>query len=270
MRRTRLVGIILTIGLSMAFGMGRGVAQDLPDCWCVPDVVGNDVKVAIDTCGLDIGYNATCERAVSHPEVKGGQRMYAHGKWVIWFTVDAIKLPPAPRDSIVRITWDAIDTAYPEMRAGFQALEEQFGPFHLDKRLPHKVSGIESQKFYLWFENYANVDTATRALLTIPNTEGGFGDGFGFLTSAVDEFKAAERSGMLVYPVPTGEYLYVRSTGVAPLYIVDRLGIVVRRIDPSREPSATPDSITIDVSDLASGMYFIVSEGRVQQFIVMR
>jgi len=157
MRRTRLVGIILTIGLSMALGMERGVAQDLPDCWCVPDVAGNEEQVAIDTCGLDIGYNATCERAVSHPEVKSGERMYAHGRWGIWFTVDAIKLPPAPRDSTVRVTWDAIDPAYPEIRAGFQALEEQFGSFHLDKRLPQEVSGERSQNFYWTYSRF--VDT---------------------------------------------------------------------------------------------------------------
>jgi len=135
--------------------------------------------ILIDTAGVP--------RDVSKPGDLLSGELYAHGKWVIWFTVDAIKLPPAPRDSIVRITWDAIDTAYPEMRAGFQALEEQFGPFHLDKRLPHKVSGIESQKFYLWFENYVNVTKVNMALSTIPGTKGGFGDMPGQLLYTPDD-----------------------------------------------------------------------------------
>jgi len=66
-------------------------------------------------------------RAVSKPSDLLFGELYAHGRWGIWFSVDAIKLPTAPRGSTVHVRWDAIDPAYAEMREGFQALEEQFG-----------------------------------------------------------------------------------------------------------------------------------------------
>jgi len=196
--------------------------------------------------------------------------MHAHGRRRVWFTVDAIKLPPARRDSIVRITWDAIDTAYPEMRAGFQALEEQFGPFHLDKRFPHEVSGTESQKFILWFEQYANVDTATRALLTIPNTEGGFGDGFGVLTSNVEESQATTLPGITVYPIPARDYLYVDATGVDRAHIINGEGTIVKTVDLTAAASVSADRLRIDVSDLPSGLYVIWWESTARRFLIVR
>lgn len=136
-------------------------AQGMPNCWCVPfdsRLVVNVDSVAIDTCGLNT--TLSCTALVQDQEMNyriwHERRYYAKKYWRVTFTQDVIHLPPLPRDSMVYVSWQAIDTNYPTLRAGLQAIEQQYGSFRLRKVFPAADTGEFSYRFQADFSQYVN------------------------------------------------------------------------------------------------------------------
>jgi hypothetical protein len=75
----------------------------------------NPDSVRIDTCSSSPTFN----------------QLYGKRWFYIKFTHYVIDLPQAPADTILEVSWTAIDTAYPSLRTAFAALESKYGTLHM-------------------------------------------------------------------------------------------------------------------------------------------
>jgi hypothetical protein len=128
--------------------------------------------------------------------------MFANRWWEIEFDVDAIVLPALPSDSIVEVGWRSIDTIYPNIRAGFEALEGTFGTIILRKQDPEATTGENSRIFDMRVGQYAEVDSVTTIADTIPNVRCEFVGGFIFPAGVVPADKREHKMELVVQPNP--------------------------------------------------------------------
>ena len=94
-----------------------------------------------------------------------------------WFSLDfayyVIDVPSAPHDTILEMSWTAIDTSYSALRTAFSNLESKFGTLVLRKDIPDRVdSSAQASRLYsVRFVNYVCVDSVLDYLDSFPDFE---------------------------------------------------------------------------------------------------
>lgn len=117
-----------------------------------------DLFIDTTTVNRDLLYHAHTETEL----------LYSRSGWHVQFQADVVPLPALPADSIVEIEWTEIDTAYPEVRAGFDSLESRFGGFLLRKDYPARTTGNGGNSYTLIFDDPVNVDDVAAQADAIP------------------------------------------------------------------------------------------------------
>lgn len=149
--------------------------QGTLNCWCMPfdsTTVVNADSVMVDTCGLSTPLSCVdmVQNETINIRVWNERRYYAKRSWRVSFEEDIIHLPSLPSDSLVYVSWQAIDTNYPAVRAGFQAIEQQYGSFRLRKVFPAAATGEYSRRFEADFVQYVNALDVMSAFNGVPLT----------------------------------------------------------------------------------------------------
>jgi hypothetical protein len=260
-----LMKVLALAILLPVFAWSKAAAQG--DCQCRPvssSQIANPDSIIIDTCGLG-GDWTTCEQAATYADPS---RMYADRWWHIAFEVDAIALPVLPSDSIVEVSWRSIDTAYHDLRSGFEAVEQTFGTVTLRKKYPQEATGEFARLFRMRIGKYSNVDSVTKMTDTIPDVFCGFDAGFTFPAGVVSPENPNTRIALAVRPNPAASRIQVCGAGLradASLAIFDVTG---RRVSLDIPPPAADGCSSVDVSRLSSGLYFIRSKTASVCFVV--
>ncbi len=82
-------------------------------------------------------YVDTCLTTHAHPV------FWDKGPYFIQFNTDAIKLGYGAPDSDLEVSWEAIDTAFPQLRATFEALANNIGSYTLKKNWARRYLRFE-------------------------------------------------------------------------------------------------------------------------------
>ena len=159
------IKILLFIILILLPG-SRMFVQEIPDCMCPPlsypktgQLINQDSSLVFDTCGVWYP-SADCDSAfwnnVNSIHFDSAMiRVYAKKSWDVKFDVPAIPLDSVGYDTLLYVTYDAIDSInYPNIKHGFKQLEIDYGTFRLRKIRPDVTIGKLSQYFVLYFDNY--------------------------------------------------------------------------------------------------------------------
>ncbi len=134
----------------------------------VPNSYNADSVFAIDTCLVP--NSVACDSILSLDR----QAKYQVGLYTKRFNItfnefNYIPLPTLPADSLVFVTWQQIDTSFPETRAGFSALEARFGSFLIRKIRPSKtdLSDVGSRVYVVYFPNFQFADSVLEYIQSI-------------------------------------------------------------------------------------------------------
>jgi hypothetical protein len=266
--------------------------EDLDPCWIIPCLDTeymqgiNPDTLAIDTCGFYVesgGYyfnsHDWCEEIRSQKNALVLQfitqkRYYSKRGWHLRFEVMAIKLPWAPEDSILECNWNAIDTAYPEIRQGFQELEEKYGNLILRKSDPcdttYSYYSYKSQIFTVHFQNWLNTVEVAEALNNIPKSVGGFSGYFDVTTSFIIENEGKSNSLFEVYPNPSENKITIKINEInnnnnsINIYSLDGKLQITQLIQYSSE------TIDIDTSKLINGIYLVIYNNQQTKIVIRR
>lgn len=165
--------------------------RGLSNCQCVPvDVPAkgfyNPATLAIDTCDVN-SFPSDCNAALGRLGANHwNEKTYAYNAWVVEFLTPALWLPRAPFDSLVEVTWAAIDTnSHRSIRASFAALEDHFGPYVFQKIDPADTG---SWRYRLVFDSYFHRDSVLNALSLIDSLDAEFGPGLYQDASGISPF----------------------------------------------------------------------------------
>ena len=139
---------------------GRAHAQQVDSCFAlfqnvytgVP--IDNPDSVMVDTCGVS-------QLSLLDPAYWTWDSMYAKRYWSVIFQYHVISLDSVSSDSILIVPWTAIDTAYPEIRAIFEGIDNSFGGVRLIKQEPQIADSnfSPSNEFLVTVGNYSPVDS---------------------------------------------------------------------------------------------------------------
>lgn len=238
-------------------------ASTSAQCNCVPH---NDPahgfalsdSMRYDTCGLGVYPGSCTDAARLHGRDSAGfWRITAESGWFIQFSVDAIRLAPAPADTTLDVHWEAIDSTYLKLRSGFQAMENRFGPFVLRKRFPQADTGEASRAFILRLTTYQNIDTVVLAIDNVDSLvvcEGGPLFAWADNVAMEDTRETPHAAMVSCYPSPVGDLLHLR-TALAGcddrLVIADAIGRTVQ----VKECVGAHGLFEINVQNLPPGVY---------------
>ena len=121
------------IAIAVLLFMGSASAEaDRDSCYCKPDSI-NFPQTIVDTCGTRVTNFGGCEpclRAATLFATGYLERIYAPRLYDIELGFKPVRSPVMVGDSLVRFTWNDIDTTYAEFRAFMQEIEGRFGKYH--------------------------------------------------------------------------------------------------------------------------------------------
>lgn len=185
---------------------------------------------------------------------------YARKWYEIIFDQSVIRLPWAPRDSVVEVTWHTVDTAYPAIRSALQDIENKFGMYYLRKEDPEDtiVSSVDSRSYMIRFDSLVNADSVMPLLRAVPNSTSDFKSRPSPLTYVQGEKQGGDPT-YLIFPNPVTDrgliFLSGAKTALNNIHaeIIDATGKVFRRFH-IRNQRETP----IDFSGLAQGTYLLI------------
>ena len=236
-------------------------------------------SLAIDTCGLNVIPGSTCNQVI---HTKGGiewdpvlqirgEREYDFTNYIVQNL--PIDLPADTNDTTLAdpldtssknafATWQNIDSSkYDSLYIGFKKLEVTFGKYLFMKDSPWFIPN--EGDFWIIFNRYVEIDSVVNAINAIDSNlnctngdiiyrESGGGD-------FINEIKFNDRSNFMVYPLPASNSINIqmgnKNENNMILIISNILGQNVKIIN---ELSANVNNIlTIDVSDLTSGIYIM-------------
>ncbi len=213
----------------------------------------NPDSILVDTCLVGL---CQCGDPVIGAWIKRG--------FYIYFDTNTIPLGWAPHDADVEVTWQAIDTSYPALRSAFQNLEQRFGTYTLKKQYPDDTGSIEygARDFFLILSNYVPFDSIYFALDSVSEIQTAF-----YWPVVADVVPILKRStnNLQLFPNPAGSEIQISCNGdtfKGGIQILNPLGIVVKTVAISDESS----SVTIDISDLPSGYYYLICNGNFLPF----
>ena len=144
------------IAIAVLLFMGSASAEaDRDSCYCKPDSI-NFPQTIVDTCGTRVTNFGGCEPCLRAATLFY-ERVYARRLYVIDFGFKPVRSPLMVGDSLVRFTWNDIDTTRAELRVFMQEIEGRFGKYHF-----HVINSYFPNLYYLEFEFRARVDSVLR------------------------------------------------------------------------------------------------------------
>jgi hypothetical protein len=197
--------------------------------------------VMIDTCAASPTFN----------------KLYGRKWFAYLFDEYVIRIPWAPPDSVVELTWRSIDTSFPDVRSDFASLEDEFGSYKLIKANPTDTSGsIPSRGYSIRFLQYVDIDTVVYKLKSFNH---GKADFVSYPTPVLGITGDDNEYPFVATPNPTRGGVSVKSStydmGVDKYQIVDVSGRLLAsghiQVNDSHE-------LFIDLSEYPSGVYFIL------------
>jgi hypothetical protein len=266
---------ILLLLLLLLAPANKLLMQEIPDCMCPPlkhppsgYLVNQDSAIVIDTCGIWYP-SISCDSAYwgnvfSKYGLEAIKRIYAKNTWLIWFDVKAIPLPEAPSDSVIEVTWRDIDSLnYPEIKDSLKSIEQIYGTYKLIKVNPQFTEPDIGQSFDVIFENYVNVNELTKKFRDCPFAHCDF---LNWLSDDYpDDVKDNHNDSLIIYPNPAFYFLYIKSNNdlIDNINIISTLGCQ----QPLNINKQYDKIVVVNVSRLPSGVYFIVLNSKIYEFI---
>lgn len=124
------------------------------DDWHPPFAAGNPDSVLVDTCSGSSTYGS----------------FYARKWFRIAFGAYVIPLPTFSADTIIEVSWTAVDTSFSDLRAGLQLIEAKYGSFVLRKLYPESndTANGASSNFAVRFASAVCVDSVVHAFASLP------------------------------------------------------------------------------------------------------
>ncbi len=120
------------------------MVQDTAGCGCT--------GLKVDTTGISTNFFP------NGPYPTG--RIYAKQYWHVELPSNALRLGYGAIDSIITVSWTAIDTSFHALRDSFQVLESAYGvTLTLRKVYPTDTTGLNDRIYWLSFDEYLNTDS---------------------------------------------------------------------------------------------------------------
>jgi hypothetical protein len=192
-----------------------------------------------------------------------------------YFSPPILNLPWAPADSILEVSWRAIDTSFPAIRDSFQNLELKIDSFVLQKVYPDDTVLIHNSDsgsvipryFYLRFLGYGyyNEDSIASALSSIPGITFLLPGPPDVVPAGVSESNQNPQNHLHLFPNPAGETIRLQSDTdniYGQIEIIDALGRTIRSILVAQGIQ----DVEIDIHDLPSGSYSLLCGNNIVPF----
>lgn len=249
-------------------------------CRCTPlddtvRLIFNVDTIAVDTCGLGEAYTDCYAAYRAVYQVWGEDtlvsRRWVRGRWEIKFLVDAIQLPPAPADSMIYLTWRAVDSSYGWLRTALHNLEKKYGRYTLRKQSPEDTTLPYGQWYFLRFDNWVNLQSAQYDLHAIDSCSATFEGGI-IQSDGVHQGQLGPPDGaMTVYPQPASQLIYVQTAAVSSRFSlsVAAFDLLGRRYD-LRAANSGFGTLAINIEQLPEGVYSLHAGGHWMRFLVRR
>lgn len=193
-------------------------------------------------------------------------RLYAKRGFSVVFDSIVLRIPLAPSDSVLRVSWQEIDTAYPAVRAGFQALEARFGSLHLRKIFPDDTGMYTAaRRFDIEFDDYDLVDSILSYLDTIPLVQASFR----WPSAPASVRRRRCDSQFSVFPNPAREHFHVRSSSgafVKDIQIITHSGYTIYRVKVAPFSS----DVVIELDHLRPGTYQVLVNEQVLPLVILK
>jgi hypothetical protein len=173
-----------------------------------------------------------------------------------------LQLPSAPADTILEVSWTAIDTNYSATRSAFQAMETKYGTFLLRKVHPDVADTTEpmSTVYEIRFLNYVCEDSAFHDLKAVPEIDDTFmQDGLLVPFASVSTVFSSKEGGIEIYPNPARSSIDILGQSDSPLLLYDEKGECLKVLNPSQRQ--------ISLDGLPMGNYFLRSNNNFARFV---
>ncbi len=196
----------------------------------------------------------------------------AYGKWYArqtFFLITAIYIfpqKPVPIDE--RKTWKDIDSSLTTTKLEFQQLEQIFGPCNIrrDPKCTNDSAHLNIKTFFVQFENYVQVDSVLAFINSIMNVNSSYllnrPEPMSALEDSPNRFGIKISEDMLILSILDNQL----SDKSIHIKIFDIFGNYVYENRIFEEPQ----KISIDISHLSSGIYFIGINEKTYKFSVVR
>lgn len=214
-------------------------------------LIWNPDSTYVDTCGTQPPYRSKyCRRA-----------------YQITFDWYVIHSPVFANDTVLVYEWTAIDTAFSDIRNGFQTLESAVGHFTLTKLAAYiaDTSSEFNKIFILRFDSLLNVDTVLSLLSTIPNLKAGWSGMPRYQTGSIKQ--SPRQTKISIWPQPSSKGIYVQGEE-ALCNIVAYNSLGKRMPLPIRYVSE--NLIEVDVSKVPEGILYFYISGQVFKILIQQ
>ncbi len=253
-----------------------------PDsCLCIPlaDHIPNEDSIAVDTCKW---FNSNpfgeipddvnrCEATVypsSRADFTQKEELYYSKKgWLLFFDVQAIKLPEFPSDTIIDVTWESIDSSFSQLRNGMEAIQNDVGQYFLRKQNPQDSSGNSSQVFYIHFFDYKNVEKVKNRFNSLTDIQlCGFES---YIDYPIQHVAENHSEDYVVYPNPTSGKVFLKTNKISKnrLPVYNLLGIYQGKAKLKKIDNG---NYMIDLTNYSGGIYIIKVNNTNVKIIIWR
>jgi hypothetical protein len=212
----------------------------------------NPDSVKIDICSSSPTYNL----------------MYGKRWFYVWFTHYVINLPQAPADTLLEVSWSAIDTVYPALRSAFADLETKYGTLYLKKYAPNWVDSTHnvSHIYHLRFDQYVCIDSVLNDIGLIQGlTKYHFFPYPVYMLNVLDEQKTPPI--LFLYPNPATSILNISRYDGEPIHRIVVLDLTGKTILEKQFEGQT--EVVLDIHFLPNAAYRIICDGLLKQSLVI-
>jgi hypothetical protein len=241
--------------------------ENKDSCLCLPDgPIFNPSKVMIDTCEISQGKSCNEVTQKYITGLKLGKLYYTKSAIRIQFKYALKYFPPAPDDSLIIIQINDIDSQFYQIKENLLELTNKFGDFFLHKTYPRFDSGELSTIYQTRFKNYINAINFVEDCNKYDDMNCVF---FGEIPYGPEYVNDLSNSNINYYPNPAENELYIEFSNPKvssfDIKIYNHLGILKKNF--TIQTNNLISNYKVDISELPSGVYFIMIDSRTYKFI---
>jgi hypothetical protein len=212
----------------------------------------NPDSVMIDTCSQSSNYG----KLFSKKGYEFSMKVYVFGNDIL--------------PSYTPVTWQDISSSFTQIKEGFQNLEQEFGPYTIQRTDYHPSDSLflKNPIFEIEFQNYFKFDSVANALDEIDSTSKAWMKNVPayIIGSKVENNNINEKSKLSVSPNPAIDEITIETNNFNgytdnQLMIYNETGKLIKKL------YFKENTIKIDVSSFSNGLYFIKVNGYTKNFI---
>jgi hypothetical protein len=179
--------------------------------------------------------------------------------------VKATNLPYYPDSTIIDTNWTVIDTAYPQLRSVLYTIDTAFGQLTLRKTDPADTSSLFFSQSYLFiFDSYVPCNQVDSVISAIPDSLMFWGWFREFLRfhPVIESYSGQQDNTLIIFNGNQTEInisCKILKNESVTLYDINGNIVTQSRIEEGKA--------RLDISNLPSGVYFVVSGGRSVAFV---